>query len=392
MTGFVDLDVTIDPRELAQQSFGRMSVIWPGWEANEGNLDVVLLEEFSLMSAEAAQVAQAVAKLVFKEYGQKLLGLPVIAGTSAGTLTTWEMVDDAGYTIPVGTTVGLRVAGDQLFLFTTTQSATVPPGETTVTSVPIQAVDEGTVRNGLPAGLMTLVDPLAYVSSVVSTDVTAGGSDAESDDDYLDRLHQDLSLLTPRPILIHDFEVLARNVSGVFRAKAVDGYDPVTATYDNERMVTVIPVGIDGQPVAGPIATSLQSYLDAQREVNFIVTVIDPTYLKLVIAYQAVARPGYSIADVQARADQALTDYIDPAKWAGGDLDPPVWEAGGVVRFLEVAGVLNDVEGLDYIVPGSLTINSTSSDVSLPSPAGLPRAVGPNTTTDSQITGAVVAP
>jgi uncharacterized phage protein gp47/JayE len=57
---------------------------------------------------------------------------------------------------------------------------------------------------------------------------TAGGVDAESDADYLDRLHELLTLLAPRPILPNDFAVLARTVAGVGRATAIDLYNPTT--------------------------------------------------------------------------------------------------------------------------------------------------------------------
>ena len=88
-------------------------------------------------------------------------------------------------------------------------------------------------------------------------------------------------------------------------------------------------------------------------------------------------------ANVAASAIQAVTEYLSPANFGQVPYgDQPVWLSDTKVRYLEVAEVINRVEGVLYIV--SLTINGGTADVALPGPGPLPRP--------GAITGAAVAP
>ena len=44
------------------------------------------------------------------------------------------------------------------------------------------------------------------------------------------------------------------------------------------------------------------------------------------------------------------------------------------VRWLEIASVINAVEGINYVVTSSLLVNGGTADIALPAPAGLPAA------------------
>ena len=98
-----------------------------------------------------------------------------------------------------------------------------------------------------------LIDALDYVDSIVLDGATDGGVDAEEDADYLDRLRDELQLSAPRPILPHDFEVLARRVSlvwaGPSRSTATTRCD---STYNNERMITLVGIDEDGDRAHEP--------------------------------------------------------------------------------------------------------------------------------------------
>jgi hypothetical protein len=92
------------------------------------------------------------------------------------------------------------------------------------------------------------------------------------------------------------------------------------------------------------------------------------------VAYTVKVATGYVAADVQAACDTAVTAYLSPATWGGGDATPPVWRTGeDKVRVGELYAALYAVPGVAYV--SALTVNSGTSDVTLSGVAPLP-AVG----------------
>ena len=76
-----------------------------------------------------------------------------------------------------------------MLYFETDETREIAIGETYV-DVPCTCQTDGEEGNGLIAGqISTLVDPIAYVDSAVNTEVSAGGADIESDEDFTDRIY-----------------------------------------------------------------------------------------------------------------------------------------------------------------------------------------------------------
>lgn len=438
-TGFIDIPFETDASALEADALDAFAAFIPGWVPREGHIEVWLIEVMARMAAEAAFVAAKVPQAIFRTFGKTLIGLLPIDAAPAEVSSTWVMADAAGYTVPAGTVVAFRAAGDVLIPFVTVNDVIVSAGSTTTLagSVLLRAVESGTVGNGY-TGAMTLVDSLAFVSSVTATTTSSGGVDAETDGEYVDRLAQDLKLLTPRPILAGDFATLARNVAGVYRALAVDNYIPsqvrtlgitnasnvlvspipyfspadigrtvtgtgiaggttitsytdsthvvmsATATATNaaasitlgalsnvERAVAVALVDEAGAAVSPTVKQAVSDYLEAMREVNFVVRAMDPTYTNIDVVTTFVKDPSYETVALQTSVQQAILDYLDPGNWAGGDLTPPEWRQNtNKVRYLELAALINSVPGVDYVA--SLTINAGTADVTMSGSAPLP--------------------
>lgn len=576
---YIEPPLDVDPDSLANDALDYLIANVPGWSPQDGHIEVWLITALARMVAEARTVASAVPTTIFRFFGRSLLLLDPIDAAAASAPSTWTMIDNQGYTIPAGTLVGLRRTGDELVPFRVRDAVTVPYGLTTTLpgEVILDAFDEGLAANGLPAGAAEMIDALSFVESVVTTAITSGGADAETDDEYLDRLSNELQLLTPRPILTGDFAVLARRVPGVHRAVAIDGYDPnktdhvrftggagayvstpddaaldvpgdieivtrvrladwtpaadvtpaqkagaygltlrttgalrlwvyvggvltnmpdSTVTVDSvaaanewvwlratrasgsgntnyyysldqvedaalvnwtalgvqvvggagavtnsanilqldgsgaaipfdmqtalirngiggtlaanfraldvdpnaptgyvdsagrvwtfaagplpvhptdeERTVAVAIVDEAGDPLPTGTKVEVDNYLESLREVNFVVNIIDPTYTAVDVDFTVTVAPEWDTADVIARATAAVEGYLDPASWGGGNETPPVWRFRTVVRLYEVAGVLNNVAGVDEVV--TLLLNGAAVDVNLPGVAPLPTA------------------
>lgn len=380
-TGYIDVPFEQDPNVMVAAALDYIIANVPGWLPKEGNLEVWLIEALCHRMAESVTVASRIPAAIFRYYGRTLVDIPPIEAARATTTTTWTMIDNQGYTIQAGTLVAFQVAGDVLIPFRTVVDVVVPPGATSTEAgeVVVEAVEPGMAASGVPAGPMRLLDALTYVDTVDAVDATTGGADAETDVDYLDRLAEELALLAPRPILPGDAAVMARRVPGVYRALALDGYDPGTATFGNERMVSLAMVDESGAAVPLAVKNAVLALLDAQREVNFVFNAVDPTITAVDVDFTGTALAGFVPTDVRDRAIAAVQAYLSPAVWGGGDLQPPVWQADGIVRYLEVATVLNNVAGLDHVT--ALTIEGAAANYALAGVAALP--------TPGAITGAV---
>lgn len=371
MTSFIDLPVELDPAQRIQDAFDALALRFPGWVASEGNLDVAILEETALMAHETAVVASQAAEGIFRYFGASLLGLAPQDGATASGLVTISAIDAAGYTLPAGTEIGYRASGDEIYSFVLEADALIAVGQTQVTGVPITASDVGVSRNGIAANtVLVVMDAYAWVESIVLTTDTSGGLDAESDAAYLDRLHDALQLLAPRPILPGDYAALAREVEGVYRATAIDGLDPQDGSTGNERTITVVALDAAGNKVSLAVQDELTAYLQSRREVNFQIFVWDAYYDPVAISYSVQATLDADPFEVQAAVTAALRQALSPAVWGGGDLTPPVWVNTKVIRRFDLVGVIMRVSGVAHV--DALTINGVAGDFTMRSDAVAP--------------------
>jgi uncharacterized phage protein gp47/JayE len=380
MTEYLDIPFESDPDALAQEGFDYLQAQIPNWQPAEGNFDVWLIRAIGRIAAEVQDIATSVPTTIFRYAGANLFNLPPIDALPAVGQTTWTMADNAGYTIPAGTTVGVKLSGDTLIAFQTVEDVIIPPGSTATAAgeVQIQAVNPGSEGTGLTSAIgIELIDSLANVNTIVLTDPTTGGIDAETDEEYLNRLTLELTLLTPRPIIPSDFSALALSVPGVHRALALDGYDPNTGTFDNERMIAMALLDEDGEEVSADIQLAVFSLLDSSREVNFVVSIMDPTYTAVDVTYAVKTEPTFTdVDDVNSRVAIAIEDYLNPANWGLPSTGDSIeWIPEDTVRYLKLGEVINNVQGVRYIISLDVGLSGgaqTATDQILPGAAPLP--------------------
>lgn len=228
MPRYITVPIEKNPSTLLQRIYTYIQARVPGWTPSEGNLDVWLSEAYAIEGADTAETASRVPDTIYRDLGTSLYGIPPTDASAATGATTWTMRDNAGYTIPAGTQVGIRDANGDLVPFYTVNTVIVLAGSlvTVAGAIVIASLEEGVAGNALAGPAVELIDILDFVSSVVLTAPTSGGVEAESDAEYLNRLTGQLQLLTRTPILPQDFAALALNVPGVYRAVALDLYNP----------------------------------------------------------------------------------------------------------------------------------------------------------------------
>lgn len=347
---YVVLPLITDPDDLAQVAFDYLTANIPGWAPSPADPMSRLIEADAQMIAEETDVAANVPPAIFRYLGQLHNILPQDA-VLASVSSTWTMIDTQGYTVPAGAVAQIAASGNQAYAFATTADIIIPGGQAQATGVVLVAVEPGAAANNLGPAVQ-LVDAYAFVGTIALNGTTGGGVDAEEDDAYLSRLSATLRLITPTPILPDEFAALYRTVPAVFRAVAIDLYNPVDRTSNNPRMVTVAGIDTNGNAVSPATKAAGLALLQSLREVNFIVNVIDATYTQIDVAFTAQTYPGYDPMVASAAAVAAVQRYLNPAAWG---LPPsgetPLWLATPKVRVNKVIQAIEDTPGIAWAEP-----------------------------------------
>jgi hypothetical protein len=253
--------------------------------------------------------------------------------------------------------------------------------------VDISALVDGSLGNGL-SGQAQVIDPLAFVSLITVANPTSGGLDGQTDSDYLDNLSVLLKLVAIRPILPSDYATLALQNPAVGRAIALDGYDPTTDSWNNARTITLILTDFNGQPLPQDVKDAVLASLEAAREVNFLVYVIDATYETVDVHVDATCFPNFLNSTVAAAIVEDLEAMLSPATWrlgttsadmsAGEVIPPPSTQPDPnappgrqVIRVNEVIALADRSRGVDWV--DAATINGGAADHTLAQAWTLPQ-------------------
>ena len=367
---FATIPFTTDEATLAENAIEYVESKAGGYVLAEGDPIRWMLEAAARMAAEDMYAASAMPTAAVRKLGQSLYKIDPGLGAPATGSTTWTLSDTLGFTITAGTAI---VSGD--LAFTVDADVVVPAGSssTAAGAVSVTASDSGSDYNGV-SGPADPVNALARVSSVAFVGSTANGVDTESDDEYLARLGDELALQAPRPILPRDFEVFAARNPEVDRVVALDGFvgtSGTSYTLNNERAIGICAIKVNGQPISTAAKTAIAADLDARREINFVINMLDPTYTTITVNVTVKAKAGVLPATAQADVLTALNTYLNPGNWGKfGDANRPTWVNQTVVRFYELIEVVNQPDSVDYVV--SLSVNGGTADITMTGAAPLP--------------------
>lgn len=356
-TDYIFDPIETDWNALQQDAYDFLSEKWPGWVPNDSNLETWQIAALARMVAEATDVASDVPPSIFKYFGSTILGLPPIGATSAVVGSTWTLGENPdGRTIEEGTLVAIEGTDGAMITFEVVGDVEVAAGvmSTVVGEVQLRSQETGSDANNIGGVgyVAELIDPLDWVDSVTLEGTTLGGADEEDEFVYLDRLRRRMTLISPRPVTAKDFEVFAVDVAAqngvAARALAIDGYDPVTDTFDNEKTVFVVLADAStGADVPGPIRDAVEAEILDKREVNFITNVGNPTRVTVDVTFVGIAEPGFDPADVEIRAVQAINDYLAPQNFGVSTSEGGGWVNREAIYRQDISTVLNTVIGFD---------------------------------------------
>jgi len=275
-------------------------------------------------------------------------GLTRKQATKAVTVCVLEKASPVSIDTPINAGILVTttpIGGSEPIYFVTTEATIIPVGSRYSNPVTAECTVAGLAGNVMVGEInlsaSTGIDGVSNISHA------SGGTDAESDDDFRERV---LELLrTPvRGGTKADYEYWALSVSGVTDAKC----------YPLNRGPGTVDVLINTTSGVPPesLLQAVAEYIETVRPIGADVDVVAPNPITVDVSVTLQAKPGYLVADLIEPVRDAIDSYISGVT------------IGDVVRLTGIGNAIIDVPGvLDYaiIAPGAnVTLGNT--DVAVP--------------------------
>jgi predicted phage baseplate assembly protein len=238
----------------------------------------------------------------------------------------------------------------------------------------------GGVVGNVPKGMISVMkSSIPYIARVINRESAIGGRDAQSIEDAKVRAPQMLRTRT-RAVTADDFEVLARQVTGVERARCVAPWaQPGTPDEPTPGhvLLAVLPQVDDPTGYIAPerltlsadLKRSVESYLNERRLLGTSLEVVSPKLIWVSINAR-VRLPEHSTSATQIetrrRAEATLYRYLNP--YSGGP-DGTGWAFGRDLHVSELYALLQRIPGIEFVDDLHISVRdpgsgSTPRDVS----------------------------
>jgi predicted phage baseplate assembly protein len=238
----------------------------------------------------------------------------------------------------------------------------------------------GGVVGNVPKGMISVMkSSIPYIARVINRESAIGGRDAQSIEDAKVRAPQTLRTRT-RAVTADDFEVLARQVTGVERARCVAPWaqpGAPDAPTPGHVLLAVLPQVDDPTGYIAPerltlsadLKRSVESYLNERRLLGTSLEVVSPKLIWVSINAR-VRLPEHSTSATQIetrrRAEATLYRYLNP--YSGGP-DGTGWAFGRDLHVSELYALLQRVPGIEFVDDLHISVRdpgsgSTPRDVS----------------------------
>jgi uncharacterized phage protein gp47/JayE len=218
----------------------------------------------------------------------------------------------------------------------------------------------GGVAGNVTEGTITqLLGAVSGVQGVTNPRAAEGGADGETLDEF--RLRAPSMIRNRgRAIVPADYEAMAQEATaGVAVARAIPTLDPSGVSVPGWVTLMIIPKSQDPRPV--PSAGLRQDVLNyllqcAPAEVALAqrINVVGPTYLPVDVTAALAPSDPAEVGAVEQNALAALAEFLNPLSGGPGGLG---WDVGRGLYVSDIAGVLGNVDGVDYVVELALYVN-----------------------------------
>ncbi len=379
---FVELLTENDPLTLLEAKRAEMRSHYEDWDPARAGLADWMLQTGSRYDSTTREQFSSVAKAVFKKFGETIAEVPPILPAPATATSTWTLIDTEGHTIEAGTLVTIAIDGDDVRIFEVVADVEVKAGSITTKAgeVVLQDAEAGTEGNKLTAAPQPY-SAVAFVDSIALIGETSGGVDAEDEDEYVDRLREELQLRSLSLTLARDFEIDATAIPGIERALCIPGYDNEAKKENVPLCFTVVPIDDAGIESSAGVQKELAERQEAKLISGVKYFVGKPTYTEVDGEVAAKVAAGYDPETVKAAIAARLAALLSPANAgqpsAGDASNSTGWEPITSIYVNEIISELDKVAGVDRIVSVKLAKHLAAleaKDVELAGVAALPKA------------------
>jgi phage-related baseplate assembly protein len=300
---FIDRDVNKIIEEMVTYHENRRGIkLQPGSPERE------LINDFAYREAQLrSQVQSAGVQMLIRfssapilDYLVELLGVTRLSPAAAVcTIQLNFVATHAALTIPEGMRIQSQ---DGKTVFELTESVEVDADALTAT-VPAQCQTTGVIGNEYPAGQISIIlDPQPFLSTAANTDVTAAGSDTETDEQLRER-----AILAPST-----FSVAGPTDAYKYWAKtASPSIIDVEVTNPVPGEVHVFPLVAGTSATPAPILAAVEDILDDEKRRPLCDTVIvtSPTAVNYTLDVELTLFPDVIPADAEAEVNTILEEF-----------------------------------------------------------------------------------
>ncbi len=241
------------------------------------------------------------------------------------------------------------------------------------------AIQASTFRSGgglagnLRANTITqLLGSVSGIQSVSNPRSAEGGADGETLEEFSMRAPMSIRN-RGRALTLSDYETMAHEASaGVAVARAIPARDPGGRTVPGWVTLIIIPQSQDARPVPSfGLRDEVRLYLEQRATANLAMShsieVIGPDYLPVDVTAAIAPEDPSQAGTVESAALDALAAFLHPLYGGPGGQG---WELGRGVFVSDVAAVLGDTPGVDYVEELKLFVNGVLQADKVEVPAG----------------------
>jgi hypothetical protein len=351
------------------------------WQPATGALDDLLVNAHGQQVDELARLLSIAATSIFRKLGLKVHKVAPIESRQATASTTWVNSTAFPQTVPAGTSLSV----DNVAFTVDTETTIAASGSAPVT---ITARDGGIAGNDLGASIIAR-DNLGWAPSITiaTGTLTSAGADAESDEEYLARLVDELELLSRAAITIDDFARITQRVAGVGRVLVLPRFNPAAPGVESPGWVTLVPQNdTNGHEVDESVADAILALFanGARAIVPIQVALMAPTFTAAPPTVVASYWPGYEPATVEAQIAAQMAAFYNALTWGsptGGDGDE-TWIDDHVVSALALAGAIENADSIRRVEEISIGAGADRADFTMTGVATLPLLGSPDITVE----------
>lgn len=187
---YVDLTINdLQPIDIYEAARDYALIALPEFNPRVGTVEDAMLEAMSYVSGLTTGAINRLPNGLMEGI-LRLMGFTRTEATFASGDVIFTAIDDTGLTIPDGTQVSFsEVTADGVVthIFETTESITIPEGETESDPVQIVALEAGLKPTLTDGTGMTLLSPISRLFEVTFDGTLTQGAEAESDEEFLNR-------------------------------------------------------------------------------------------------------------------------------------------------------------------------------------------------------------